>query len=245
MIYQQHIELAPKEILGEFRRLTREQANQIIDRAAKLRAEGKNPEGMDLLRVYDEDGNDSGNVLVMVIGNFLLTNYTNFTLYLFSFSGDDRSHTPMPSSPNESIQNDSEIRRNRVEDSRKRDYHDYNRDRERNRDRNQAFGNDRKEHSDRREHRERKRKRRWDTPDGSPPRSSKLSETQQRQYREPDDDEKTSENKTPPKRSAENAGVKSLDGETDSNPAAKSNTKDTKARYDLFKYIVHSIYMLH
>lgn len=64
--HKQHIELAPKEILGEFRRLTREQANQIIDRAAKLRSEGKNPEGIDLLRMHEDAENESGNLIFLM-----------------------------------------------------------------------------------------------------------------------------------------------------------------------------------
>ncbi|XP_052127034.1 zinc finger CCCH domain-containing protein 4 isoform X3 [Frankliniella occidentalis] len=153
-----HIELAPKEILGEFRRLTREQANQLIDKAAKMRAEGKNPEGVDLLKDENEDE-----------------------------AGDERAHTPMPSSPGEVVQQESESRRSRGEDSRRRDYYDRSYDRDKNRDRNHS---DRRDQSERKERRERRRKRRWDSPDNSPSQLKKLQENLQRQLREQEDNER-------------------------------------------------------
>ncbi|XP_034254437.1 zinc finger CCCH domain-containing protein 13 isoform X3 [Thrips palmi] len=174
IVLLKHIELAPKEILGEFRRLTREQANQIIDRAAKLRSEGKNPEGIDLLRMHEDEGNESG---------------------------DERSHTPMPSSPGEVVPSEPEIRN---KNERRRD-----RDRDRNRDRN--HGGDKKEHSDRREHRDKKRKKRWDSPENSPARLFRLQEELQRQLKEQDDDEKALGNNRKQKHAAEKECVDDQD----------------------------------
>lgn len=124
-----HIELAPKEILGEFRRLTREQAIQLIERAAKMRAEGKNPEGVDLLRLHEEDGYESDR---------------------------DRAHTPMPSSPGDMEHIEPEARRNRGEDGRRRDHHS-NHDRERNKDRSQTDRREFGDKRERRERRRKRR----------------------------------------------------------------------------------------
>ena len=142
----------------------------------------------------------------------------------------------MPSSPAEADQNEPETRRNRVEDSsRKKDYHDYNRDRDRNRDRNQGFGNDRKEHSDRREHRERKRKRRWDTPDKSPLRSQKFPELQPKESREHDADDKTFSNKILSKQNAKTT-VTSLDEQKDMKEAVNPKVQDSISRYDILSH---------
>ena len=122
--------------------------------------------------------------------HFLILNEKLFDLY---FLGDERSHTPMPSSPGEIFQSEPEVRKS----DRRRD-----RDRDRNRDRN--HGGDRKDHSDRRDHRDKRKEKRWDSPENSPARLFRLQEELQRQLKEQDDEEKDSGKERIPKHSAEN-----------------------------------------
>lgn len=101
----------------------------------------------------------------------------------------------MPSSPGDLGYNEPEVRRNRGEDNRRRDFND----RDRNRDRNHS---ERKDHSDKRERRDRKRKRRWDSPDDA---------SSQRQLREPEGDEKPGENKPKTKHTTRNLDTSAQD----------------------------------
>lgn len=137
--------------------------------------------------------------------------FLNFICWLL-VPGEERSHTPMPSSPGEVVQTEPEIRKN----DRRRD-----RDRGRNRDRN--HGGERKEHSDKRDHRDKRKKKRWDSPENSPARLFKLQEELQRQLQEEDVEEKTTGKETKSKSVTE----KNCDQEK---KPCDSSAKDTESR---------------